>query len=123
MSTTYNPYQTENLPYSLENEQAVIGAVLFYPAVFPYLVDVISPNDFYRRPHQMIFAVMLDLFSLGEPIDILTVSENLNDKAQLKLCGGRNYIMELAMCVVTTANVEYYATKIVEYRKNNIWLN
>ncbi len=96
-------------PNSVESEQAVLGGILFSPDSFNKIAELVRPDDFYRGPHKHIFEVMSDLYSRGEPIDIITVSELLNDKEMLDAAGGRPYLMDLAMSVATTENIVYYS--------------
>lgn len=96
-------------PHSVEAEQSVLGGIFFSPDAFNKIVDLIRPDDFYRGPHKHIFEAMTDLYSKSEPIDIITVSEMLNDKEALEAAGGRPYLMDLAMSVATAENITYYA--------------
>ena len=75
-------------------------------------MEYLQPDDFYRRAHQLIFAVMVDLNDRDEAIDAVTVSDELTTRNQLEDIGGVNYIAELASSVPTAANAIYYA-KIV----------
>ncbi|MGE0200648.1 MAG: replicative DNA helicase [Candidatus Melainabacteria bacterium] len=96
-------------PQSLEAEQGVLGAALVNPDVLNQIVEIIKPADFYRQAHQLIYEAVLSLFDKNEPVDIITVSETLNDKGLLDAAGGRSYINDLAMSIVTTENAAYYA--------------
>ncbi|HEY9745282.1 MAG TPA: replicative DNA helicase [Oculatellaceae cyanobacterium] len=99
-------------PQSLEAEQAVLGGILFAPDSFNKVVELLKPEDFYRGPHKHIFEAMRELCDKSEPIDIITVSEMLNDKGLLEAAGGRAYLMDLAMNVATAENITYYANII-----------
>src|ERR1700678_3033781 len=101
-------------PQSLESEQAVIGALLVSGDGIIRVVDLLEPEYFYRNPHQVIYAAMVDLFDENEPIDIVTVSQYLKDKEKLDQVGGRQYITDLSLSVATTANLEYYAKTVQE---------
>lgn len=96
-------------PNSVEAEQAVLGGILFSPDSFNKVIELIRPDDFYRGAHKHIYEAMSELSSRSEPIDIITVSEMLNDKELLDVSGGRPYLMDLAMAVSTAENVVYYA--------------
>src|SRR5208283_2461957 len=76
------------------------------------IIDVLKPEYFYRKSHQIIYAAMLDLFDRSDPLDIVTVSQYVKDQGKLELVGGREYLADLAMSVATTANVEYYARAV-----------
>ncbi|MBY0356880.1 MAG: replicative DNA helicase [Candidatus Obscuribacterales bacterium] len=101
-------------PQATEAEQAVLGALLVNPESISKVVDVLEPDYFYRKSHQVIYAAVLDLFDKNEPIDIVTVSQHLKDQGKLENVGGRQYLTDLAMSVATTANVEYYAKSVNE---------
>jgi replicative DNA helicase len=101
-------------PQALEAEQAALGALLVSGDGISRVVDVLVPDYFYRKAHQVIYAAMLDLFDRNEPIDIVTVSEYLKDEGKLENVGGRQYITDLSLSVATTANLEYYARAVQE---------
>jgi replicative DNA helicase len=113
--TTINDSQIERLPpQSLDAEQAVLGALLVSGDGVSRIVDIVEPEFFYRKAHQVIYAAMLDLFDKNEPIDIVTVSQYLKDEGKLDNVGGRQYITDLSLSVATTANLEYYAKVVQE---------
>jgi replicative DNA helicase len=101
-------------PQSLDSEQAVLGALLVSGDGITRVVDLIEPEYFYRKAHQVIYAAMLDLFDNNEPIDIVTVSQYLKDEGKLDGVGGRQYITDLSLAIATTANLEYYARIVQE---------
>ncbi len=100
-------------PQSMEAEEAVLGAVLVNSACLARIIGMIKPESFYKPANRLIYETILKLFGQNQPIDILTVSEALKVKGQLEEVGGRAYVNDLAMNVVTTANIEFYA-KIVQ---------
>ncbi|MBQ8886312.1 MAG: replicative DNA helicase [Candidatus Gastranaerophilales bacterium] len=102
------------MPQSVEAEEAVLGAVLVNPLSLGRIVETLKPESFYKPAHRIIYAAALDMFRKNEPIDIVTISEYLRDGEELENAGGRAYINDLAMNVVTTANIEYYAKIIRE---------
>ncbi len=104
------------LPQSVEAEEAVLGAILVNPLSLGRIVEFLNPESFYKPAHKVIYQAMLDLFRKNEPIDIVTVSEFLRNDEKLEAAGGRAYINDLALNVVTTANVEFYA-KIVQEKE------
>lgn len=101
-------------PQSLESEQAVIGGLLLSGESITRVVDLLEPEHFYRKTHQVIYAAILDLFEKNEPIDIVTISQYLKDEGKLDSVGGRQYITDLSLSVATTANIEYYARIVQE---------
>ena len=102
------------LPQAVEAEEAVLGAILVNPMSLGRIVESLKPESFYKPAHKVIYSAVLDLFRKNEPIDIVTVSEHLRNKEELEQAGGRSYINDLALNVVTTANVEFYAKIIQE---------
>ena len=104
------------LPQSIEAEEAVLGAILENPAALGRVVEFLKPESFYKPAHKIIYDAMLNMFRKNEPIDIVTISEYLRNREELELAGGRAYINDLAINVVTTTNIEYYA-KIVQEKE------
>ncbi len=102
------------LPQSLEAEEAVLGAVLVNPVSIGRIVETLKPESFYKPAHKLIYEAILELYKKNEAIDIVTVSELLRNKEELENAGGRAYINDLALNVVTTANVEFYSKIIQE---------
>jgi replicative DNA helicase len=101
-------------PQSIEAEEAVLGALLVNPTSLTRVVETLAPESFYKPAHKVLYSAIIDLFNKSEPIDIVTVSEYLRDADKLEKAGGRAYINDLAMNVVTTANIEHYAKIISE---------
>ncbi len=100
-------------PQNIEAEEAILGAVLANPVCFNKVADMLTPASFYKPANKVIYDAIVELFNKNQAIDIVTVSERLNENDKLELVGGRAYINDLALNVTTTANIEYYA-KIVQ---------
>ncbi|WP_408008795.1 replicative DNA helicase [Pseudalkalibacillus sp. A8] len=100
-------------PHNIEAEQAVLGAVFLEPESLTTVTELLMPEDFYRAAHQRIFSVMVNLSEKGEPIDLVTVTSELQDHKLLEEVGGVSYLSDLANSVPTAANIEYYG-QIVE---------
>jgi replicative DNA helicase len=98
-------------PQNLEAEQSVLGAVLLSDTALPALIidERLHPDDFYREGHGRIYQAMLDLHSLGEPVDALTLVEHLKQAGDLDAVGGRAAIDLLAGSVPAVGNVRQYA--------------
>lgn len=101
-------------PQSIEAEQAVLGAVFLEPDALITAAEILIPEDFYRPAHERIFRVMLDLHDRGQPVDLVTVTAELQDRKLLEEIGGVSYLSDLANAVPTAANVEYYSHVIEE---------
>jgi replicative DNA helicase len=98
-------------PQNLEAEQSVLGAVLLSDTALPALIidERLHPDDFYREGHARIYQAMLDLHTLGEPVDALTLVEHLKQAGDLDDVGGRAAIDLLAGSVPAVGNVRQYA--------------
>jgi replicative DNA helicase len=100
-------------PQNKEAEQSVLGAVFLSKEALITAIEILRPEDFYKTAHQRIFQTMVDLYEKGEPVDLVTVTADLQDHKLLDEIGGVTYLTEIASSVPTAANIEYYA-KIVE---------
>lgn len=103
-------------PHSSEAEQSVLGAIMLDPKSLDVVSDVIHPEDFYERKHEIIFTAMLELYSKQEPIDSLSVGNKLKENKVLKESGGNAYLTDLVNSVPTASNVKHYA-EIVRKKK------
>lgn len=101
-------------PQNIEAEKAVLGAIFLNGDALVDAMELVQADDFYRRAHQLIFQVMVDLNDRDEAIDAVTVSDELKRQNQLEDVGGMTYIAELASSVPTASNVGYYAKIIGE---------
>ncbi|XPV77453.1 MAG: replicative DNA helicase [Desulfovibrio sp.] len=99
-------------PHNLEAEQAVLGGVFQSDKTFSSLVDLLTEDDFYSPAHKIVYRAFVDLYNTNTPIDLLTVSDNLDKSGQLDGIGGPVYLAELAEAVISSANALYHA-KIV----------
>ncbi|MCM3715960.1 replicative DNA helicase [Halalkalibacter oceani] len=100
-------------PQNIEAEQAVLGAIFLADEALVTASERLAPEDFYRAAHQRVYQVMLELAEKGEPVDLVTVTAELQDRKWLDDIGGVAYLGDLANAVPTAANVEYYS-RIVE---------
>ena len=103
-------------PQNLEAEQSVLGAVLLSDTALPALIidERLQPEDFYREAHGLIFKAMLDLHTVGEPVDALTLVEHLKQSGLLERVGGRAAVDLLAGSVPAVGNVRQYARIVRE---------
>ena len=99
-------------PQSLEAEQALLGGLLVDPHAFNHVADIVASNQFYRYQHTLIYDAMLALFNQSEPVDVITVSEQLLAKDLLEQAGGRAYVSDLALSILTTENIRTYAQMV-----------
>jgi len=103
-------------PQSIEAEQSVLGSLLLSKKAIIKVSDILRPEDFYRDIHGIIYETMLELFEKNEPIDLMTVSNRLEEKDLLEKVGSSSYLTTLVNFVPTAANVANYA-KIVQRKK------
>ncbi|MBU1119411.1 replicative DNA helicase [Patescibacteria group bacterium] len=100
-------------PQNLEAEESVIGALMIDKDALIKVSDFLRPSDFYKNAYASIYEVMLSLFEKSEPIDVVSISNLLEEKGGLENIGGRSTLVSLANSVPTSANVLHYA-KIVQ---------
>lgn len=96
-------------PQNIEAEQSVLGSLLIDKETIIRVGDIITPDDFYKESHKIIYETMVELFERHEPIDLLTLTARLEDKKELEKIGGRSYLASLTNIVPTAANVVHYA--------------
>lgn len=102
--------QIENLPpQNIEAEQSVLGSILIDKDAIVRISDIIKPDDFYKGSHAVIFEAMQELYEKREPIDVLSLSNRIEEKGQLDQIGGRSYLVSVANTVPSAAHVENYA--------------
>src|SRR5690349_9536295 len=100
-------------PQNLEAEESVLGALLLDHEAIVAVAEVVKPEYFYKEIHQNIYQAILELFTAREPIDIVTVSNQLKKNKKLKDVGGTVFLSTLANAVPTSSHVRQYA-KIVK---------
>jgi len=101
-------------PQNLEAEQGVLGSMLLDRDAIARAIEGLRPEDFYRDAHRVIYAAMLELFERGEPVDLITVTNRLTGMGKLEDIGGATYLASLPNVVPTAANVDYYASIVLE---------
>ena len=103
-------YGALNLPFSPEAEQSVLGAVLLDSSCLDRVAELLPrPDYFYQSNNSAIYAVMLDLFTMGQPVDFVTVLEKLKEQEGFEESGIKTYLLQLAQLVPSITNVETYA--------------
>ena len=107
-------FEQLNEPYSMEAEQALLGAVLMNPACYTRVSGIVRPESFYIPQHKAIFAAIANLDYLNQKIDPLLVLEELKQNGTYDEAAGKNYLAQLAQSVPSVENVESYARIIKE---------
>ncbi len=102
-------------PQSVEVEQSLIGAILLNRDAISDVAEFLKPEHFYRKIHGDIFEAMLSLYEDREPIDIVTVSEELKKMKKLTAIGGKQYLADLVDMVPTAAHAEQYGKIIKDH--------
>ncbi|MEZ7930710.1 MAG: replicative DNA helicase [Flavobacteriales bacterium] len=101
-------------PQAVDFEEAVLGALMLEKNAVNDVIDVLSPESFYKDPHQKIYGVIHHLFGHSQPIDILTVTQELRNRGELEYVGGAYYISQLTNRIASAANVEHHARIIAQ---------
>lgn len=99
-------------PQAVDLEEAVLGAIMLEKDALTAVIDILKAEVFYKEAHQLIYKAITRLFSKSEPVDILTVTEELKNTGELDIVGGPYYVTQLTNRVASAANVEFH-TRII----------
>ncbi|TAK57592.1 replicative DNA helicase [Patescibacteria group bacterium] len=113
MQKTVRPAPLRIPPQSIEAEKALLGSIMIRPDAINEVMDVVGAHSFYVEKHRSIWKTMLELFSKGTPIDLLSLSSRLKEKEQLEQVGGASFLTEMVNAVPSSTNAKHYA-EIVE---------
>ncbi|TML74048.1 MAG: replicative DNA helicase [Actinobacteria bacterium] len=101
-------------PQNLEAEESVLGAMMLSPGAIGAVSEILDASDFYRESHAKIYRGALGLYAKGEPVDAITLVDELEERGELEEAGGRVRLHELAALVPATANAAHYARIVRE---------
>ncbi|NLJ98688.1 MAG: replicative DNA helicase [Tissierellia bacterium] len=101
-------------PHSLEAEQSVLGAMILNKEAINTAIEQLHPEDFYKEANKEIFKTIIELFNKSEPVDLITLSEELKRRGTLENVGGVTYLADLSGGVAITSNVKYYCNIVEE---------
>jgi replicative DNA helicase len=101
-------------PQAVDLEEAVLGAMMLENDRLAEAIEILKPEVFYKEAHQVIFSAIYRLFGNNEPVDILTVTEELRKSGELEVVGGAYYITMLTNRVASAANIEYHSRIILQ---------
>jgi replicative DNA helicase len=101
-------------PQAKDLEEAVLGAIMLEKSAFDTVVEILKPECFYVEAHQRVYRSMQSLQQKNQPIDILTVVEELKSREELDLVGGPYYVTRLTNAVVSSANIEAHSRIILQ---------
>lgn len=101
-------------PQARELEEAVLGALMLEKDAYSIISEILKPECFYEKSHEMIYAAIVDLAASQRPVDMLTVTEQLRKRGELDQVGGPFYISQLTSKVASSAHIEYHARIIAQ---------
>ncbi len=101
-------------PQNLEAEESVLGAMLLSSTAIGAVTEILDASDFYRESHAKAYRASLALWAKGEPVDAITLVDELDERGELEAVGGPSRVAELAALVPSTSNVEHYARIVKE---------
>lgn len=97
------------LPQNVEAEAGVLGSILIDQEALTLVASVLTPEDFYREAHRLIYTAACDLYEAGEPADLITLTDELARQGKLDEIGGASYVSSLANQIPTSRNAVHYA--------------
>ncbi len=101
-------------PQAIPLEEAVLGALMLDKEALTVVLDILRAESFYLDAHQLIFRAILRLFERSQPVDLLTVTEELKKQGELEAAGGPYYLVQLTDKIGSAANIEYHARIIAQ---------
>jgi len=111
--TKFNLGEARVPPQNIEAEMSVLGSLMLDKNAIIKIADLVHPDDFYKDANRLVYETMLELYEQREPIDVLSLSNKLDEKKQLEKIGGASYLTEIVNAVPTASNVVHYA-KVVQ---------
>lgn len=104
-----SPVSERELPHNLEAERAVLGAILVDNSLLPLALGIVTPASFFRAAHSRVFERILEIGARGEPIDLVTLKEELHSAGELDEVGGPAYLASLVDGIPRATNIAHYA--------------
>lgn len=104
----------KEIPQVQEIEASVLGAMLLDPDTIPKVFSILKPEHFYNAKNRIVFNAMTLLYEANQPIDIVTVYEQLKKTGEVKIVGGAVYISRLAEIISSSANIEYHSAILID---------
>ena len=101
-------------PQALDLEESVLGALMLEKDALTNIVDILKPENFYKDAHKEIYQAITELFNNAQPVDLLTVTNQLKKNGTLDLVGGSYYVTNLTTRVNSASNIEYHSRIILE---------
>lgn len=113
-SSSKDPTLQKLPPQSIEAEESILSTILLETNTLLEVLEILTPEDFYRTAHQHIFTAMEGLFRKAEPVDLITLTNALRESNQLEEVGGAAYLARLVDTVPSAINVTHYARIVRE---------
>ena len=101
-------------PQSIEAEQSVLGGLMIAQDAWDGVAEVLTPDDFYRPDHRLIFRQIRNLAEASQPVDVVTLADQLQLSGELEAAGGHAYLAELAQNTPSASNIRAYAEVVSE---------
>ena len=120
MSAVMAPREDRNIehlrlpPHSVDAEQAVLGGLMIRPEAWDDVADLLEPEDFYRRDHQLIFQAISEAAEGNKPFDAVTLGEWFESKGEGEAVAGSEYLIELCRGTWTAANIRAHAQIVAD---------
>src|SRR5213079_3392054 len=95
-------------------EESALGAMMLSPGAIGAASEIVDTGDFYREPHAKIYRASRALYAKGEPVDAITLTDEIETRGELDAVGGRVRLHELAALVPASANAAHYARIVRE---------
>jgi replicative DNA helicase len=114
MSKTRDPMLHKLPPQNIEAEESLLSAILIDNSVLDQVTEILTEDDFYKSAHQKIFSVIIELYKIDEPVDLVTLTNRLREKGNLEKIGGATYLAKMIDSVPMAINAKHYAGIIHE---------
>ncbi|MCK9613182.1 MAG: replicative DNA helicase [Bacteroidales bacterium] len=101
-------------PQAVELEEVVLGAMMLEKDALANVIEILKPEVFYKDSHKFIFEAIYNLFNKSQPVDILTVTNELKTIGLLEVAGGPYYVAQLTSSVASSANIEYHSRILLQ---------
>ncbi|MFC1812589.1 replicative DNA helicase [Thermodesulfobacteriota bacterium] len=114
MKRKKDPHLQSLQPQNVEAEESILSAILIDNRTLDDIIEILTPDDFYRTAHKEIFSSITDLYAKDEPIDLVTLSNKLKEKGRLEEIGGASYLAKIVDTVPLAMNAKHYARIICD---------
>ncbi|MGH2575374.1 MAG: DnaB-like helicase N-terminal domain-containing protein, partial [Ignavibacteria bacterium] len=114
-SSRHNGIEGKVPPHSIELEMHLLGGLMIDNSLVDSVLAFLKPKHFYKSAHSLIFQAISELSYRREPVDLITVTEELKNREQLDVIGGPYYLTELTESFASSESIDYAARRILEY--------